>query len=443
MNFNDPQSQNSAIKRLLAAGVGLFSILILASGGAILIAAQPALVAQAQTAAATATSAATSSSSLQAELDANNQEMAVLNQQIAQYQAELLQVGANKKTLQAAINSLDLQKKKVQTQITLTQTQIENTQLQIQQLGGQIVSAQQTIATDQKALGAYMRSLQKADAKPLIVQMLSSGGLVQTWDDLNQTLQIQNGIQNEMQELGQQKSSLTATQTASEQKQSTLTAQQQSLTAQQQSLVLTEQSKSQLLTETNSQEATYEKLLAAANAELNSFSAFAAAAGGTKLIGNQTICDSWGCYYNQRDSAWGSNPLDGTSYSMAADGCLVTSMAMVLTHYGYKDVTPEMINSNPNDFAAYAPAYLLTTINVDGITATRKAVAIDATLATGNPVIVGIDAYGGTHFVVLVSGSKGNYIMKDPYITDGNDISFTDHYTLRSIFAIAKVVIGS
>jgi predicted double-glycine peptidase len=121
----------------------------------------------------------------------------------------------------------------------------------------------------------------------------------------------------------------------------------------------------------------------------------------------------------------------------------VSAMAMVITHYGYKDVTPETINSNPNDFAAYSPAYLLTSIDVDGITATRKEVAIDATLATGNPVIVGINAYGGTHFVVLISGSKGNYIMKDPYITDGNDIGFTDHYSMRSIFAIAKVVISS
>jgi peptidoglycan hydrolase CwlO-like protein len=435
MNFNG--SQNSRIKKLLARGAGLFGIL------AIAVAATFVTTAFAQTVAGTSTSTAAGNSSLQAELDANNQQMAVLNQQIAQYQTELQQVGANKKTLQAAINSLNLQKNKVQTQISLTETQIKNTQLEIQQLGGQITSAQQTIATDQTALGAYLRSLQKADAKPLIVQMLSAGGLVQTWDDLNQTLQMQNGIQNEIQALGQQKTALATTQTASEQKQSTLTAQQQSLTAQQQSLLSTEQSKTQLLAETNSQEATYEKLLAAANAELNSFSAFAAAAGGSKLLGNQTICDSWGCYYNQRDGAWGNDPLDGTSYSMAADGCLVSAMAMVLTHYGYKDVTPVTINSDPNDFAAYAPAYLLTSIDVDGVTATRKTAAIDATIADGDPVIVGIHAYGGTHFVVLVSGSKGSYIMKDPYITDGNNISFTDHYTLRSIFAIAKVVISS
>ncbi len=448
MNFHNPQHR--AIKKLLAAGARLFGVLAATAAVSVFITivlavatgkhgAPPAL---AQTVTAVSTSTAVSSSSLQAELDANNQKMAVLNQQIAQYQVELQQVGANKKTLQTAINSLNLQKNKVQTQIFLTQTQIKNTQLQIQQLGGQITGAQKTIATDQAALGAYMRTLQKADAKPLIVQTLSSGGLMQTWDHLNQTLQIQNGIQNEIQTLGQQKTELATTQTASEQKQSTLTAQQQSLTSQQQSLVSTEQSKSQLLTETNSQEVTYQKLLAAANAELNSFSAFAANAGGSKLLGNQTVCDAWGCYYNQRDSAWGSDALDGTRYTMASDGCLVTAMAMVMTHYGYKSVTPVAINSNPNNFAAYSPAYLLTSINVDGVTATRKITAIDATLATGNPVIVGIRAYGGTHFVVLVSGSRGNYIMKDPYVTNGNNISFTSHYSMRSIFAIARVIIG-
>lgn len=390
-----------------------------------------------------AQTAASTNSSLQAQLDANDQKMATLNQQIATYQAQLQQIGANKKTLQAAINALDLQRNKVQTQISLTQYQIKTTQLQIQQLGGEIADTQQTVSSDQAALGAYLRSLQKAEAKPLIVQMLSAGGLVETWSDLNQTLEIQNGIQDSMQTLKQEEGVLTNSQTASEQKKNTLTAQQQSLAAQQQSLVATEQSKSQLLTETKSQEATYEKLLAAAQAELASFSAFAKNAGGSKLLGNQTVCDSWGCYYNQRDTAWGSDPLNDTQYNLASDGCLVTSVAMVMTHYGYRDVTPVTINSNPDNFAAYYPAYLLTTINVDGVSATRKAATIDATLSTGNPVIVGIDAYGGTHFVVLVSGSRGNYVMRDPYIANGKDISFSANYSMRNIFSEAKVIISS
>jgi len=393
-------------------------------------------------AAATST-AAVSSSSLQQQIDANNEQIVQLNQQIATYQAELQQVGADKKTLQAAINALDLQRSKVKTQVAVTEQQINITQLQIKQLGGEITDTQQTIVKDQTALGEYLRILQKADDQPLIVQTLSSGSLVGMWSDINATLQMQDAIQNNMQALRGQESSLADSESSSKQKQQTLTSQQQSLASQQQSLTATEQSKSQLLTETKAQESTYEKLLAAAEAELNSFSTFAQNAGGSKLLSNQTVCDAWGCYYNQRDAAWGSDALNGTKYNLASDGCLVTAMAMVMTHYGYRDVTPVTINANPGNFAAYYPAYLLITINVDGVSVTRKVAAIDATLATGNPVIVGLNAYGGTHFVVLVSGSRGNYLMRDPYITNGNNISFSASYSMRDIFGVTKVQIGS
>jgi peptidoglycan hydrolase CwlO-like protein len=395
-----------------------------------------------EAATATSTTTAATNSSLQAQIDTNNQQITDLNQQIATYQAELQKVGADKKTLQAAINSLDLQRSKVQAQVAVTQHQIATTQLQIQQLGGEIVDTKQTVAEDQVALGAYLRSLQKVDEKPLIVQLLSSESLTQAWANISATMQIQKAVQTEMLTLQTQEGNLADSETASQQKQQSLTTQQQSLTTQQQSLVETEQSKAQLLAQTKSQEATYQKLLAAAQTELASFSTFAQNAGGSKLLGGQTQCDAWGCYYNQRDALWGNNPLNGTKYNLASDGCLVTSMAMVMTHYGYKDVTPVTINSDPNNFAAYYPAYLMITINVDGVSATRKTATIDATLATGNPVIVGLNAYGGTHFVVFVSGSKGNYVMRDPYIANGKDISFSANYSMKEIFSTAKVVIS-
>ncbi|OYV27797.1 MAG: hypothetical protein B7W98_00985, partial [Parcubacteria group bacterium 20-58-5] len=295
----------------------------------------------------------------------------------------------------------------------------------------------------------------KADDKPLIVQMLSSGSLVAMWNDVNATLKMQNAVQDQMQTLRVQEGDLADSQAASKQKQETLTFQKQTLASQQQSLAVTEQSKSQLLVETKSQESTYQKLLAAAQAELNSFSTFTQNAGGSKLLANQTSCDASGCYYNQRDTAWGSNALDGTKYTLASAGCLIASVAMVLTHYGYKDVTPATINADPNNFAAYSPDLLLATISVDGVTVTRKATSvrgataarkitvIDAMLAAGHPIIIGMNALGGTHFVVLTSGSNGKYLMQDPYVANGNNISFTSHYSLKEIYSVARVVISS
>jgi hypothetical protein len=199
------------------------------------------------------------------------------------------------------------------------------------------------------------------------------------------------------------------------------------------------ESKKKLLAETQGSEANYQRLLNAARAQLAGFSNFVAAQGGASLLSGQTSCDSWGCYYNQRDSNWGGMALNGTQYTLASDGCLVTSMAMIFTHYGHH-ITPVDINSNSSNFASYYPAYLLFTISAGGATAQRVGATMDSELSSGNPLVVGINAYGGTHFVVIKSGSNGSYTMNDPYLSNGHDISFTDHYSMSSIFSIQKVV---
>ncbi len=379
---------------------------------------------------------------LQAQIDADNQQIAALNQKIAAYQAALQQIGADKKTLQAAITALDLQRNKVQAQVAVTQHQINATQLQIQQLGGQITDTQQTIILDKEALARYLQNIQQSDGESLLVSILSSKTISQFWSDLDAVIQSQEATIKKVESLKTQEASLANVQLSVQQKQDALSAQKKSLASQQQSLTATVLSKSQLLSQTKKQESNYQKLLAAAKKELDSYSAFTQNAGGAQLLPHQTICDPWGCYYNQRDMAWGGQPLNGTKYTLASDGCLVTAMAMVMTHYGYHDVTPVTINSNSSNFASYYPAFLLSTINVYGVTATRTAAAIDAVLATGNPVIVGLRAYGGTHFVVLVSGQGGNYSMRDPYVPNGKDISFSTKYKLREIYSIARVIIS-
>jgi peptidoglycan hydrolase CwlO-like protein len=375
--------------------------------------------------------------------DSQSQQIAALNQQIALYEQEIKQAGADKKTLQTALNTLDLQRAQVEAEAALTQTQIQTTQTQIQQLDGQISDAKETIDGYQATLAQDLRNLEQQDDQPQVVDMLLSGSLTGAWQDYDQNLQIQDAVQVQEQKLQAQEAVLALSETNYQQQQSQLSAENISLASQQQSLNTTVASKNRLLAETSNKEATYQKLLAQAQAQLQSFSKFTQGAGGDGLLSGQTACDAWGCYYNQRDSAWGSQSLDGTAYTMASDGCLVTAMAMVYTHYGYKSVTPATINSDPNNFAAYYPAYLLNTITVDGATASRVSSEIDATLSSGDPVIVGLTAYGGGHYVVLTNGSNGNYIMRDPYVSGGDNVSFTSHYSLREITSITKVEIGS
>lgn len=203
------------------------------------------------------------------------------------------------------------------------------------------------------------------------------------------------------------------------------------------------EAKKKLLAETQGSEATYQRLLSQARAQLEGFSNFTSTMGGASILSGQTSCDDWGCYYNQRDSQWGNQALNGTQYTLASDGCLVTSMAMVYTHYGYKNVTPSTINANPANFASYYPAFLMKRISADGKSAERVYSEIDPILSSGHPVIIGISYDGGgiaDHFVVFVSGSNGEYYMHDPFTPGGKNMSFRSRYPSARIVDYEKVV---
>lgn len=202
-------------------------------------------------------------------------------------------------------------------------------------------------------------------------------------------------------------------------------------------------SKKKLLDETKGSEANYQRLISQARAQLEGFRNFTTTQGGASILSGQTSCDDWGCYYNQRDSQWGNQSLNGTQYSLASDGCLVTAMAMIYTHYGHRGVTPATINSNPSNFASYYPAFLLKRISAEGKTTDRVYSEVDSELSAGNPLVVGISYDGGglaDHFVVFISGSNGEYYMHDPFTPNGKNISYRERYPGVRIVSYEKVV---
>jgi peptidoglycan hydrolase CwlO-like protein len=366
-----------------------------------------------------------------------------LQAEIAGYQKQLTVLGTEKTTLQSTINSLSLQQKQLTANIKISQSKITAANSQIKNLTNSISDKEETIAENQNAIAKALRVVSQDEQNSLVTQFISSNSLQDAWRAADITLQFNKALTNNITKLRSLRTVLSRSRESVKTVKEDLISLQNDLNVQNKSVAQNKSQQQQLLAQTKNSEANFQKLLASAKAELAAFSAFTTAQGGAKLLSNQTACDTWGCYYSQRDSAWGNFRLNGTQYRLASDGCLVTSMAMVLTHYGYRDVTPVTINSNPDNFAAYYPAYMLFTTYVDGVTATRVKATIDATLSTGNPVIVGLHAYGGTHFVVLTEGSGGTYLMRDPYIANGKDILFTDHYKISNIYAIHKVVINS
>ncbi len=353
-----------------------------------------------------------------------------LQKQISDYQGKISQ-------LQKQANTLSNQITYFNAQIYLGELKTKQTEEEIKLLSGRINEVQNSLdglkqAFEARAVATY--KMARTDGPAYL--LLSSNNLSDAISKFHYLQEAQNADQNLLVRL---QSAQTTYQNSKDQSEIL----QKQLKDQQNSLNIQKNAKAKLLTDTQGSEANYQKLLAQAEAQLVAFSTFTQNSGGSSLLTGQTDCgDSWGCYYNQRDTQWGALSLNGTQYTLASDGCLVTSMAMILTHYNHKGVTPISINSNPDNFASYYPAYLNYVIHVDGVTATRAVASIDSTLSSGNPVVVGVHAYGGTHFVVVKSGSNGNYVMNDPYLPNGKNLKFSDHYGIASIFEVDSVSIN-
>jgi hypothetical protein len=106
---------------------------------------------------------------------------------------------------------------------------------------------------------------------------------------------------------------------------------------------------------------------------------------------------------------------------------------MVMKKHGI-DVNPGDVASNTSYFFADT-AYMLIPWVGGKISSTWgfDRGTVDSKLSSGEPVIVGIRGGPfGQHFVVLKSGSNGNYTMNDPW--NGPDLKFSDYYSLSSIF---------
>ncbi len=367
-----------------------------------------------------------------------------LNNKIRELESKVQSLRSEEKSLSSQISVMD-------NQIKLTEYRIEAAKSQIVTITEDIGSATNKIEHLESSLTDITKTLlarisatyQLGSVQPLQL-LLSSQNFTDFINKTNYIHIVQEHDKKLMYNTLQAKNDYANQKDIFEEKKAKVLSLQTQLVSYTDQLDQEKSNKQRLLAETQGSEANYARLLAQAKAQLAGFSRFTQSQGGASLLGNQTACDDWGCYYNQRDSQWGANSLNGTEYTLASDGCLVTSMAMVYTHFGFRSVTPQTINSNSNNFASYYPAFLKKTIVADGTTASRVYSSIDSELSAGRPVIVGISYDSGPladHFLVLISGSGGNYQMNDPYTPNGRNIPFTSKYSVGSIREIERISI--
>ena len=127
--------------------------------------------------------------------------------------------------------------------------------------------------------------------------------------------------------------------------------------------------------------------------------------------------------FRQGDERWRADLLGPTENTLGAEGCAVSSAAMVLASYGI-DTDPGRLNAflktnegyTPQGWIYWEKAAELAPERVRHIYEDLPTYAlIDRNLAHGNPVIVRLRYPSGiTHFVVLAGKHGFDYLTRDP-----------------------------
>jgi len=195
------------------------------------------------------------------------------------------------------------------------------------------------------------------------------------------------------------------------------------------------QSKKVLLAQTQGSEATYQSLLSQARAQLAALSSFARSRSGGGLVPHADRSDEWGKYYNQRDSNWGNNKIGGSSETIADVGCLLTSYAMVSSHFG-GGATPPDVAGNSSNFWFNTALFLKPGPAANGHNADAvynpSTDSLKDKLSSNHPVIAGLSYDGGPvadHWVVLRLAEGSTFRINDPLYDGAINVLLTDHYS--------------
>jgi len=370
-----------------------------------------------------------------------------LQKKINEYQNKLSELSQQKNTLSSQIQYMD-------TQIYLTNLKIQDTEQKIISTSKEIDILESRVENLDQSLDHLSRLLLDKIVQGYKQREISLFSFLfdsKNVDDLINKIKYvkiaRDNNQRLIVEVQQAKSNFEEQKKLREEKKIELDKLTEILNYQKQSLNNQKTQKQRLLADTQNDEAIYQNLLSQARAQLAGFSKFVNSQGGASILSNQTVCDDWGCYYNQRDSQWGNVIINNRydcdgSCSISRVGCLVTSVAMVASHLGNRNILPSDIANNSTNFWPNTAWLNKGTISANGVNITRTTISgsLSPDLLQNGPVIVGIN-YGpfGTHFVVVKNYSNGNYIINDPYTEGGKDKNFTDYYSLDSVFEVDRI----
>lgn len=373
-----------------------------------------------------------------------------LNAYVADCNSRLSQLSGQKQTLSQAVGVLATQIKLTESKIAAQTAQLTKLEIEITDLAGKIESLDFSLDDLTKLFVERVRRGYINQVRFPFLLAAHSTGLPSLVKGVEYIEKVRDHDRNLLIALEKSRLDYDEEKSTKEQKQAEIEKLKLVLDREKSTLATQVAAKNKLLEETKNDEKRYQALRQDARNRVAQLASYTSSRGGSSLLSGTTKCDDWGCYYNQRDSQWGNKLIGSSDVTMSSVGCLVTSAAMVASHYG-KNITPLDIASSTSPFE-YDTADMRFNWegSVGGAKVSRSAQGcsgnsclsiIDSELSANRPVIVRISAGNvvGTHFIVIHKKDGDNYLMKDPYESDGNNISFTSKHSISAMTRVDKV----
>ncbi len=208
---------------------------------------------------------------IKAQIDAHNSKIQNIEAEIALYQKQLGILGTQHQTLQTAIKSIDVTRQQTASQISATQTRISASNLKLNELAYEIADKEDIIRLDRAALGKAFRDINTMGENSLMEQVLGTDSLTDAWTQVDRSASLSRALQDHAQDLGMAKAQLSAQHASVEETKNKLSRLNAELSDQKKALDIAKAEKDKLLTQTKSQESTYQQLITQKRAEQKSF----------------------------------------------------------------------------------------------------------------------------------------------------------------------------
>ncbi len=199
---------------------------------------------------------------LQQKIEETRRERDALLEEQRKLQAQLEVLNKQNKTLTGTVQSLDATRRKLLNDIKLTQSKISGANLNIKALEGEMTEKEKSIATQQRAIRESIQKLAGYDSSSMIIDLLSYEQISDVWSDRETLNSLQDDIIDQIDSLRDAKAQLQKQKELKEKNKNDLLNFQGQLGGQKKTVEETQAAKQKLLTETKSQEAAYQKLLA-------------------------------------------------------------------------------------------------------------------------------------------------------------------------------------